>query len=125
MDKEQTKKLVLRLAEELNLAHEIEKNGLTQSAYQLEDGILDEKYVTKVQYINLVRFYNFITGNHQITKEDIDNMLKDAPRNFKFLRKLNNYYDNLLELLRRYGPQWVAVTYCQDRHFKDLCRFSI
>ncbi len=103
----------------------MDRNGYVPDSHNVEEGVLNYEYLNTEQYGYLVKFNNFVMSNRDLSRQDIEAVIKRLPRGYKILRKLNDHFDDFLGLLLRHGTQWVARTYCQDKHFQELCRFRL
>ena len=127
MDKEQRKRLVSQLSQNIEHSRALTRindevtTGWIQ--YPLED-VYCEKYITKEKSADLVSLYEMLKIHEEIDNVELKKMLAMHPIAFNFLRKINKLFKDMVQELREHGPKWIVVTYCGKKRFKEASRFS-
>lgn len=106
MNKIENKTIIKQLTDKI---HEMKnKNIQFERVTVIKRPKIDEKYVTKENYKELVSLYEVIKNNEEISVDSIERMLDENPKKFAFLNKCNQFIFNFVVELKCNGPYFIA-----------------
>lgn len=106
MEKLYNKKLVKELKDRVKATKN--KNIQIEQVTIIKRPKIDEKYVTKENYKELVALYELIKNNENLNLDSVERMLDENPKKFTFLNKCNQYIFDFINELKCKGPYFIA-----------------
>ena len=106
MNKQENKRLVKNLIE--NYKEINDQNLVIEKITVIKRPRIDEKYVSKNDYKELVALYEFLKDNPELSVSEIEKLVDENQKKFKFLNKCLESIFNFVTELKCRGPYFIA-----------------
>lgn len=93
--------------------------GETVFVYQENQTFINPKYISLKDYFSIFELEKFLKKHDEITREELNEILKLKFAEFEFLRKLNNRVRTMFLDLKHHGAKAVAITYVSNKLYAN------